>query len=207
MGVKAGVHKLRSALLLYFIGIIIVLIGIFAGGGLSLLSGFGTQTAGLNSGQIGGIVIYLVADIIGLVLGIIGIFITRSGFTVLKRVDKSYGIGATGALLMLIGLALVVVTLILLLVIYASIAALSTSSSGAAAILPIGILASLAAGLAVIGAILAFVGLILTMVGFWRIGSKYNNGLIKAGAILYFLITIIGAILLYIGLGEVEKAG
>jgi hypothetical protein len=192
-----GAGKLRTSMLIYLIGGILGIIGSFAGvipavTGQSMAAG---TSASLPTA-------YLALTIVAIIFAITALLFMRSGFKILKGINARYGIGVMGTTLEIIGGILVGIGVILLIGVV--LAAYSASTTGSSAVgyglSSIGIL-----GLIGIGAIIAFVGVILTMVGFWRIGSDYNDGTIKVGAILYFIINIIGVILLYFGLKELQK--
>nr|WP_256202732.1 DUF973 family protein [Sulfuracidifex tepidarius] len=58
-----------------------------------------------------------------------------------------------------------------------------------------------------IAGIVAFVGYVLFGIGLYSVGSQYNNGLTKIGGILVatLILGFIGLIMVYVGLGEVQK--
>ncbi len=53
--------------------------------------------------------------------------------------------------------------------------------------------------------IIGLIGGILIAIALYRIGEKYNESLVTAGGILYIFLAWIAAILLFIGLKNVEK--
>ena len=119
------------------------------------------------------------AAIVGALLELAAVYMFMKGFGTLKEVAPEVGIGRTGSMLVLVAVILVIIGLAGLLV-------------GA---LPLVILA-------VFGALLDFIGIIMVAIGFYRVGSRYNDGLVKVGGILLILggLAFIGAILIYLGL-------
>ncbi len=53
--------------------------------------------------------------------------------------------------------------------------------------------------------IIGFIGVILIAVALWRIGEHYKNTTVTIGAIFLILINFIGAIILYMGFGDIQK--
>lgn len=133
--------------------------------------------------------------IIGSVIGIISMFLMRSGFKILECSNKKYWVGATGTIFQIIGLFLCLVVFLYGLVgTYTALPNLvpQTPTSSAVILSSIGLL--------------VLIGAIFEMIGFWRIGSEYDNDLVKAGAVLYIFVGIlVDLVLLYIGLGSIEK--
>ncbi len=192
-----GIHKLRTAMLIYLVGSILGFAGFFVGL-LPRLSMGATSSAALAGG-----ITYLIILVIGLILGLVALLLMRGGFKTLKKSDPAYGIGVTGTLLEIVGIIFVGIAAVLLIITVAG----AASSTASAVFNSVGAIAGVFAtlGLIIIGGIISFVGVILTMIGFFRIGSKYSNALVQVGAVLYLFIAFVGVILLFIGLNEIEK--
>jgi uncharacterized membrane protein len=194
--VSDGIRKLRTAMLIYFVAFILIIIGYVAG-----FSQVVSSTAALGGSHPSTIMLYLGLFIAGFVISIITLIYMRSGFSILASANSKYGLGKIGALLQMIGAIFFIIAAGLF--ISSLVAAASTSSTSAIAALGTGIAGTFAsAGLYAVGAILSFVGVIMLVVAFFRIGSEYNNTAIKVGAIFYILFAVIGVILLYVGLGS-----
>ncbi len=172
-------------LLLFVSGIAVVvalvlglgsLFGLFLGGA----SGHSGLQPALAFGSLG--ILVIVAGV-GVVLALVSIILLFRGFRMLKAKSAGIGIGATGILLEIVGVVLGGILS-------------SLSSLGAGGVYAL---------IGIIGYIIAFIGAIIVLVGFWRIGSAYDSTLLKVGAVLYLLISIVGVILLYIGLGDAIK--
>lgn len=180
-----GLRKLRSGVLfliisplLAAIGLIIMMSFVFAAIAGGAAGGVGGALAGAFSTIIAGVVVIL----LGAILGIVGVLRMKNGFGILKSLGRDVGIGDTGGTLYLVGLILVLI------------GAVTT-------IVGIGIIILL------IGEIIAVIGGILLGVGVYKVGDAYNEGTTKIGGILaaipFDLISFIGYILAYLGLGKI----
>ena len=194
---KTGIGKLRSSMLVYLIAEILIIAGSWSG----LLPRLSRRVAGTPN--VAGIIVYLVVLAIGLALGIVGLLFMRSGFKILQKSNERYSIGTTGTLVEIIGAIIVGVAIVFLIAGVASAGSITTMGHQAGAAL--NILGAII--LLVVGGITVFVGAILAMIGFFRVGEAYRSDTIKVGAILYLIITIVGVILLFIGLWDIESKG
>ncbi len=160
--------------------------------------------ASFNTSNVGTLLAYSeIALIVSAVLTLIGVFMLYRGFVVLKSLGSEFSVGRTGAILEFIGMILVVLGVIGLLAIVLPAISLgntttpaSISPSEAGAILGI-------AFLVLIAAIILLVGIIMVLVGLFRVGTHFNNSLVKVGAILTLFLGIIGTILLFIGFTDI----
>ncbi|HUC38894.1 MAG TPA: DUF973 family protein [Candidatus Acidoferrum sp.] len=192
-----GIGKLRTAMLIYLIGALLGVVGSF--------SGLSPALSGASLGATpspSALVPYLAILVVGGIIALVALITMRSGFKMMASSNNTYGIGATGTLLQLIGIIFVVIAVILLIVTYLS--ASSASSVGGAALTVLGGSAA-SLGLIGLGGLLGFIGAILVLIGFWRIGSSFNNTLIKVGAIFFILFSLLGVILLYLGLRDIGR--
>ncbi len=57
----------------------------------------------------------------------------------------------------------------------------------------------------IILSIIGFIGVILIAIALWRIGEHYRNTTVALGAFLLIFINFIGAILLYMGFGDIQN--
>ena len=189
---STGIGKLRTAMLIYLVAFVLSLVGYILGVAVA-----SSPVASLGGTSPSTAIPFLILFIIVMVLAIVALFFIRSGFSALASNNRKYGIGATGALIELVGAILFIVAVG---VIIASVAAATTGGFGAA-------IGGGLAGLAFfgIGGILGFVGTIMLVVGFYRIGSDYNSTAVKVGAIFYILFSLIGVILLYVGLKDAQR--
>ena len=181
-----GLKALRTGNLLLILAPILITIGEI-GGVLGLLSGF----SGYGLASIGGGVAGAVLAIVGYLLALGAIYMFMKGFGQLREVDPEFKIGRTGASVVLAAVVISFLAEILVLVGFLT----------ASAVLFAGPI------LAVIGIFLFIIGIILTAIGFYRVGSKYDEGLVKVGGILLIFgpLAFIGAILNYVGLGSVIR--
>ena len=185
-----GIKKLRKGtlililvpLLIEFIDLILIvqLIPVVIAG--AVLGG----AAGGLAVLIGAIGALLLVTIIGVVLGIIGLLNVRGGFEILQSLGRDVGIGSTGGTLYLVSLILNLIGAILAIVI-------------------IGIF------IMALGEVLVIIANILIGVGFYKVGDIYNESTTKIGGILAAIpigiVSFIGLILVYIGLGKIKPMG
>ncbi len=105
-----------------------------------------------------------------------------SGFKLLKESNPEYNIGLTGVYAILLGAVILFIGGVIFFVI---------PISGALIIL--------------VGGVISILAEILIAVGLFRLGSDAGNGLMEVGAILVFIISFIGWILVYISIGEIKE--
>jgi hypothetical protein len=139
-------------------------------------------------------------------LTILSIIFARRCFLLLRQIDSRFSTPASLSLVALVGLAFALIGEIAVIV-------LSTQSGGcmaagggvppcAAQVLSAStILARLIAGL---GGLLLLIGGIGMLIGIYRLGTRFDVGLFKAGAILLIfpILSLIGVILIYVGTSD-----
>jgi len=195
-----AIRKLRTGTIFFIIAPIITIVAMLILGftaSLSLVDFFLSVGTHSSSGVLSSVMPLLTGAFVSLaiigiaiVLYLVALIKIRSGFKVLTYTGKNVGIGYAGTSLIFISLILYVLAIILVIVGVNSSLLLST--------------------LIDIGGVLGIIGYILTNIGFYKVGSEYNEGVIKTGGILaaIFIIPIlpfIGYIMIYVGLGNIEK--
>lgn len=127
----------------------------------------------------------------GLILQLLMIIMYTISFRSLRRVDPSFGApfglalcGSIGVLLMFAGFGGFFAAVLSLATCVGNAASAGTANT-CASIGISGVFALLA--LVAIGGLLALVGWIGIVLGFWRMGRRYDSGLLKAGGILYII--------------------
>ena len=129
----------------------------------------------------------------------------RTNLRTLSFVDRRFSTPATLSLLAVVGLLLVFLGLGLF---FASIVQAIHCAGGAGNPVPVSCILSggfwTGIGLLAVGAIVALIGYIGVLLGLWRVGTRYDNALIKVGAILLIIpyVAIVGAILILIGVQQ-----
>jgi len=138
----------------------------------------------------------------GLVIGMISYIFYYLGFRAIRRGDPEFGAPTT---LMLIGLISYLMTALGIVVIIGTIVS-AINSAAAGTVTPGAVsldLSAILGGLALIGlgAILALIGVVGLVLGNWRCGSRYEESMLKAGAILTIIpfVSIVGYVLLLVG--------
>lgn len=138
---------------------------------------------------------------------ILAILRLRRGFRLLREVNAvRYGIGYTGSLLYLIGTAVAVVGIVIMLTGFTLI---NEPAAPGSIIPPQSLMVMLVSGVVImIGAVSGAVGEVLLVIALFRLGSDNRSGMVEAGSILFILIDLVGAALIYAGLrGILRKPG
>jgi hypothetical protein len=182
------------------------------GGVLSLVVLFGTNVASflaVSTAGSGGttlsldltaLYLFAITAGVGVVLSIIELVLYRQAFHTLAPHDTRFSTPSTLVLLAIIGIIIVVLGAAYLL--YALYQAVLCAGAGNPLTGTCLSTASLleAVGLIGVAAILAFVGWIGLLIGIWRLGSRYEEGLFKVGAVLLIfpVLNLVAAILILV---------
>ncbi len=181
-----GIKHIKNGSLLGILGIILGIAGLGAIDTAVLSTGFGGNPAAAISPL-------LILAVVGAVIGFISILFYRAGFRSLREIaPDQFRTPYTFTTVFLVGIALLVLGL---LIVIAGAVSISLTS------LLIG------AVFVIIGAILVFLGDIIGIIlGLWRVGTRYDNTLIKVGAIFFIIpyLDILAPILVFIGSNSVE---
>lgn len=142
----------------------------------------------------------IAASAVGLVITLVGLFLYRRGFQTLAAHDSRFSTPTTLVLVLLVALPILEISVIALLYLLAQ-ALVCSGSSGAVtpACLNSGTLLAVF-GLAGVAGIADLIGYIGLLVGIWRLGTRYAEGMFKAGAILLLipLLNIVGLTLIVV---------
>ena len=177
-----GINKLRKGSLILILAsiFITILVVILAFSLLSISPSY--PSASVVVSVMGIVIGLIIVAIIGVIAGIIGIWNIKDGFKILRNLGKDVGIGYVGAVLYIVALILIMIGVSLVLI------------GGVFAV--------------IFGAIVEIVSNILIGIGFYKVGEIYNEGITKIGGILVAIpvniISFIGYILVYIGLGKIK---
>ncbi len=171
-----------------------------------LIGPLGTAFGGvsLNTSNVSALVAYAeIALTVSAILTIIGLYMLYRGFSILKVLNPQFSLGKTGTVLEMIGMVLVALGTIGLLATVLPLVNLGNSSAATSlAQSQIGALLGLAS-LVLIAGILLLIGIIMALIGIFRVGSRYDNTVVKVGAILTLFLGIVGTILLFIGFTDI----
>lgn len=193
--------RIRTFGLIGIIGLIILFVTVWGFSGLNYLNVLLTNTPGsVNLNALTGIIL-LVISLGSIVLQILSIAYGRAAFRFLSPVDSNFQTPLSLSFGLYVGFILSFVGLVLTIVS----ATMLGPSSGFAA-LAVALLVG--GGLTLLGGVVALlIGLVGLLLGIWRFGSRYDEGLFKAAAILYIipLASIAAPILIYYGAGAVER--
>ncbi len=140
---------------------------------------------------------FFISSIISLIGGVVIFYFLYRGFTKIREHIDGTDIGVWGTIFKLIGLIGGFITGIFL------IAYLPHLVEGELMINHL----LLVFGVTSIFGILGFIGAVLLGIALYRIGDEYGNTLMMVGGILYILFAWLGAILLFVGLKNIESQG
>lgn len=208
----AALQEAKTGALIGIIGLLLSVIGSYLaftygvlGVGVTANCSDGTCTYPSASAAVTGAVIGL--DIVGYIIAVLFILRFRSAFQKLVPIDFRFRSPANLAILAVVGIIILVLAEILLglgaINVINACRTGSYTSCDNAVTNNLGLILG-GAGLAVLGAILLLIGGILVLVGIWRMGTRYDNSMLKIGAILLIFpfLDIVGVILIYIGAGQ-----
>lgn len=155
---------------------------------------FGDLTVLLAAGAGGthatGNVLFIdIAVLIGeLAIGAYSIFVLRSAFRILSRIDRMFHTPASLVTVLIIGFVVIFPALII--IIAAGTAAPAALSTGM--LIVVGFMM-------IVGLVLLVLGVIGLLIGLWRIGTRYNDSLYKIAAIFYIIpfLGVVSSILIY----------
>lgn len=194
-----ALSRIRIFGLIGIAGLVIGSVTIIGLSGLNYLNALLSNTPGRGTFSVLTAFLLLGTSLGSIVLWIIAVVYGRAAFRLLSPVDRnfqtplslSYGL-YVGFVLLFVGVTLTITATLL-------------GSAGANA--DIGVLLLLVGGLTLLGAVVALlVGFVGLLLGIWRFGSRYDEGLFKAAAIIYIIpvASIVAPILIYLGAGAVE---
>ncbi|BCU68922.1 DUF973 family protein [Stygiolobus caldivivus] len=205
-----GLNKLKSGALYMFIApflLIVAVILIVVTGFVSAFfsqnnnlptspsSGLPVITPSQAGGLLAGLTVGAILAFISLILSLVGIFSIRSGFGNLSYKVRDVEIGKTGTTLIIVNIILSFILPIVILLF----AFLAPSSFN-----PIDF-SLFYDGIQIILLILGVIGNILIGIGYYRVGNIYGSDATRIGGILIatIILSIVGFILAYIGLGGI----
>jgi hypothetical protein len=180
-----GLRGVKNASLLGIIGIILSLAGEAAiEGAILSIPLSGPLSTGIS-----------LLALVGGIIGFISILLYRAAFRAFRVVDvRSFGTPYTFTTVLLAGFGILILDLLMI------IGGIETASF---------VLVLFSSILTIIVLILLLLGVIIGIIlGLWRVGSRYDNTLIKVGAIFYIIpfLDVLAPILVFIGAHSVEKA-
>ena len=172
----------------------------------AFLGPIGTVSSASTLSTVSSITTYIIVIlVVEAIISIIGYVLIYRGLGVLSNLKSNIKTGSTGALLVIVGFLMIVVFAILVLPVASSFISSTTSSSPS--FLTSHVSKELVYGviLLVVGAILLFIGIIMLTIGVFRVGSAFSSGSVEAGAILAIFLSIVGYIILVVGLNGIIK--
>ncbi len=158
--------------------------------------GIGSPYQAIQSLMPGLLRAYLVMIGVGAAFGAVSLALQILGWSRLRLADRPrYGVGRTGALLMLAGFVLSMALYAVMAVeVMPLLPYLASGSLPPQAVGPgIAATAVAAAALGMVGALLAIIGLVMTWIGLWRLDEDYGGWMIRASIILE-IITVVAVV-------------
>ena len=200
--VKA-LSRVTTASLLAIISFFLSIAAVFVTPALNVAGDVGTTSPGTVAGAALTELILLV--VAGVAIAFVELWLFRNAFGDLAPFDDRFSTPKTLTLLAIIGLVFLVVGVVGILALVLQAVACANGGPISASCVNGGAILGLA-GLTIIFGIIFFIGYIGLLIGIWRLGTRYNNGLFKAGAILLIFIPIIGAVLIYVAARQARGA-
>lgn len=139
------------------------------------------------------LIIIAIAD---LAIELISLYLIYGGFKHLELVDSKLRTGKIGAILSLVGVAILVATVLAISV--TSISLINQISQGASTPAISDFSFPYMSVLELVGGVITLVGGIMIVIGLYNIGTMFDDTSMKVGAIFYILISFIGAILILV---------
>jgi hypothetical protein len=148
--------------------------------------------------------VWVVEIAIGGALGLVALWLYRSAFATLAPLDRRFSTPAVLAVLAVIGAAVALIGVYFLLhALYGAVQCVGAGNPITRGCLLTGEF-WLGLALVAVGGIVALVGFIGVLIGLWRIGTRYDETLVKVGAILLIIpyVSVVGGILIAIGASQ-----
>ena len=155
------------------------------------------QTGSTISGFTAGIVLILTILVGGIVLTLVQFLLFRSAYAELSPYDPSFHTPRQLTVVAIAGVILLCIGFVAFLWVYLQGVTCGAGPNATGVCLNNGEMLGVLALLLVAG-VVAFVGVIGLAIGIWRLGTRYGEGLFKAGAILFFLFNLVGVILILV---------
>lgn len=196
-----ALSRIRTFGLIGIAGLIIGFVTIFGFQGLNYLNTLLSNTPGSVTINVLTGLIILAISLGSIVLEILAIYYARAAFRYLTPVDSNFQTPLSLSFGLYIGFILAFVGFVLTIVSATMLGPASGFSGLAVALLVVGVLMLIG------GVVALIVGLVGMLLGIWRFGSRYDEGLFKAAAILYIIpvASIAAPILIYYGAGSVAN--
>jgi len=189
-----------TASLVGLIGALISLVTLFTSRTGSVVSSITTSSTGTSvTIDAGAFYALLVVGAAGVVLSLLEVWMYRQAFRRLAPIDARFTTPTSLVLILFVGLIGITVVGAALAAQLAAAISCAGSNPLTSACLSFGLLLLLLGLLGAL-AIAAFVGYIGMLIGIWRLGTRYDDGLFKVGAVLLFipLLNVVGTILILV---------
>ncbi len=174
----------------------------------TLFGPFGTISSASSLSSLSSTAVYIVITlVIEVTISIAGYLMIYYGLRTLSHLRPNIRTGATGALLLMIGLIIVLTTAVPALSVAASASTVTNTSSSSFLSVTTHDIGGLILVLLllVVGVVLLLVGIIMLTIGVFRVGRAFSSGTVEAGAILAIFPSIIGYIILILGLNGIIR--
>ncbi len=176
---------------------------------------YNISTNGVNYGAIANSLPMLENILIVMIgLSIVAFLLMRKGFSMMRIIDSEFRTGVTGTYLLFVGFILLIpgtiVTLQIIKGYVDTLAAESVAHNGTVYFLTnylYGHYLVLAGGVAldILGGIIAVIGYVMVCLTLYKLGTRFNYRPVKVGALLLFLISFLGSIVLMFSLRNLRS--
>jgi uncharacterized membrane protein len=198
---RLALSNVRLAAVLGLVGVALSFFTLFLTPALATFTGATTTSSG-SSFTLDLTELYVLAAAlgVGLALGFLELWFYRQAFRTLEQTDRTFSTPATLTLVAIVALLIIVLAVLALVgVLYQAYVCAGPGGTITSACVDAGTLLGLVV-LVGIAAIVLLVGYIGLLIGIWRLGTRYNEGMFKVGAVLLILplLSVVGLILVLI---------
>jgi len=194
----AALSDVFLAAMIALIGIVLSVAELFASAASNLFNATSAGTGSSVTVDVTALYVAAALGAAGVVLFLLGVWFYRRAFRTLAAQDTRFSTPATLTLVLFIAVVLLIVVLVAVFaVLFQAVQCAGSGNAITSACIAAGtVLGLIAAGFVLL--IVMLVGAIGLLIGIWRLGTRYNEGLFKAGAILLIfpVLNLVGIILI-----------
>jgi hypothetical protein len=199
----SAMANVNLAAVLYLVGALLSFAVLFATPFYGFLGSYSTTVRGTGTAfalSLTWLYAILAFSIVGLVITFVELTLFRGAFRTLAAHDSRFSTPATLVVVLLVALVIVVVAAFgIFYLLYQALLCVGTGGTLTTSCFSAGSFLAILAVLGIAG-IAALIGYIGLLIGIWRLGTRYDEGLFKVGAILVIfpILNLVGAILILV---------
>lgn len=197
---RFALSSVSLAAIIGLVGAVLSVVGYLFTPALSVFGGSAAGSGTSISVDLTGLYVLIAVGAVGLLFSLVELWLYRRAFRTLAPNDPRFSTPASLTLLALVALVLLALVAVALVgEFYEAIQCAGSGNAITSACLNFGAALGLLALVGVL-AIILFVGYIGLLIGIWRLGTRYGEGLFKAGAVLLIFpfLSFIGLILILV---------